>query len=324
MILQKQQQLQWLEEMDRRQALTADEKKDLNYRQIGFAGEESLGQILRDLIPSDWLLFQDIRLKMLSGEIQLDAVLFNGLGLTVFEAKNYTADYDYSNGQWKVNGRVKYHNDFQQLDRSVGLLSQELRRNGFNPPIHKYVVYINEDDTVEIDDLTLPFLKRAKIRRFVKQAIKDCQHKPVQSFQREADWLLGQHQSDDRRYSLTGDRSVTLRKGIYCVNCGAFGVEASRFHVTCSHCNYSESKEKAVLRTICAYGVLYPYMDLMASDLMEFIGPDIPYTTVYYTLGKFFIKRLNTTYYINPQSSFDIKFGQIIFKYKDSIKRKDD
>lgn len=322
MILKKQQQLQWLEEMDRRQALTVDEKQDLTHRQIGFAGEESLGQILRALIPSDWFLVQDVRLKMFSGEIQLDAVLFNGLGLTVFEVKNYIADYDYSNGQWKVNGRVKYHNDFQQLDRTVGLLSQELRRNGFELPIHKYVVYINEDDTVEIDDLTLPFLKRAKLRRYVKQAISDCQHKPVQSFQREADWLLGQHQADERRYSLTADRFVTLRKGIYCSKCGSFDLGHSRFHVTCPHCHYSESKEKAVLRTICAYGVLNPYKDLSVCDLMEFIGRDIAYSTVYYTLGKFFTKRPNSARFLNPQISFDNRHDQTSFKYKDALTRK--
>lgn len=262
MQLQKHQQLLWLEEIEKRKGLIGSEQRELKQMQAGFSGEEYFGRYLRNLIPKDWVLLQDIRVKILNGEIQIDAILINNLGLTLFEVKNYTADYQYSDGRWKVNGKVKYHNDFLQLDRTVDLLKVHMQLHGFNNPVSSFIVYINEEDTVEIDDPSLPFIKHAKLGRFIKKMMKDCQQAPTHNFQREAEWLLSQHQNDERRLSLTDDRFATIEKGIYCVACNSFNIDCDRYHVYCNDCHFSESKEKALVRTICDYGILFPFRNL--------------------------------------------------------------
>lgn len=317
MELQKHQDLLWLEELEKRGGLTADQQRELNYKRLGFRGEDEFGQLMRRYMPSDWQLLQDVRLKTIAGEIQMDAVLLNNLGLSVFEVKNYTADYHYSAGRWQVNGRPKHHDDFQQLERTAGLLTQQLQRNGFNLPVHQYVVYINEEDTVEIDDESLPFIKRAKLRRFINLSIDNCQSAPYQTYPRETEWLLSQHQPDDRRLTLSDGEFTELKKGIYCVNCHSFELECDRYHVHCRSCRYSESKEKAIVRTICDYGILFPYRGLTPIELARFMEPSVPYKNLFFVLSKHFVKQPNKGQYINPQSSFKTHFPNLAFHYKD-------
>ena len=140
MELRKHQELLWLEEMEKRGGLKEEGLRELQLRRKGYEGEADFGHLLHDYLPNNWLFIQDLRLKSVAGELQIDALLVNPLGLTVFEVKNYTADYQYSEGSWRVNGRAKVHNDFQQLERTVALLRQLLEQNGFKVPIEQYVV----------------------------------------------------------------------------------------------------------------------------------------------------------------------------------------
>lgn len=317
MKLRKHQDLLWLEEMEKRGGLTLEGQRELKHKQAGFLGEHEFGAIMRQYLPKNWQLLQDIRLKTPSGEIQIDAILVNNLGLTVFEVKNYTADYHYKEGRWQVNGRLKYHDDFLQLERTVGLLSQLLKQNGFKLPIQNYVVYINEEDTVEIDDETLPYLKRAKLRRFIKEAIENCQIAPHQSYERLSNWLVSQHQADDRRLTLTEEEFAKIKKGIYCVNCASFDIEFQRYHAKCCSCHYTESREKAIVRTICDYGILFPYEDLTAIEVGRLIGPTICYSAIYQTLAKYFKRLPHSRKYCNGQLPLNELFSEISFRYND-------
>lgn len=318
MELRKHQELLWLEEMEKRGGLKEEGLRELQLRRKGYEGEADFGHLLHDYLPNNWLFIQDLRLKSVAGELQIDALLVNPLGLTVFEVKNYTADYQYSEGSWRVNGRAKVHNDFQQLERTVALLRQLLEQNGFKVPIEKYVVYINEQDSVEIDDPTLPFLKRATLRRFVKEAIKQCQIASNQRYDKESDWLLSQHIDDERRFTLSDDEFASLKKGIYCVNCYTFDVTVSRYEICCRHCQFVEGREKATVRSICDYGLLFPYRDLCVVDLREFIGPPTNYNYILKILAKHFTKKPSANRYINPQLPLDYTTLTKTFYYKDT------
>lgn len=317
MKLLKHQDLIWLEEMEKRGGLTQEMKRELNQKQSGFTGESDFGRLIYEYMPKHWSLIQDLRLKTIGGEIQIDALLVNNLGLTVFEVKNYTADYRYVTGRWQVNGRPKYHDDFQQLDRTVGLLSQLLKQNNFEVPLKKFVVYINEQDTVEIDDSTLPFIKRAKLRSFIKETINDCQAASNHSYSKERDWLIKQHLEDYRRLSLTDEEFVGVKKGIYCVNCTSFKLSTTRYHFHCQHCHYAEAKEKAIVRTTCDYGLLFPYRNLIVPEVMDFIGPCLQKEHLYIILSKYFTKKPSSTHFINPQLPLSYRKSQRKFHYKD-------
>lgn len=317
MTLRKHQELLWLEEVALRGGLRDEWQRELLQKRTGYQGEADFGQLMRLHMPKHWLLIQDLRLKTLGGEIQIDALLVNHLGLTVFEVKNYSADYQYISGSWHVNGRKKYHDDFKQLDRTAGLLSQLLQQNGFKVPMKQFVVYINEQDSVEIDDASLPFLKRATIRRFVTGEIKRGHIAPNQNYRRESDWLIQQHVEDDHRLSLSEAEYLKVEKGIYCANCQSFSLESTRYHLRCRDCHYAESKEKAVVRTICDYGLLFPYKDLNVGELKEFVGDVVTRKYLYKLLPKYFKSKENSNQYDNPALPLDHSELNINFQYAD-------
>ena len=323
MKLRKHQELLWLEELERRGGLTEELQRELMKRRTGYQGEEDFGQVMSEFMPKNWLLIQDLRLKTLGGEIQIDAVLVNNVGLTVFEVKNYSADYQYISGSWHVNGRKKYHDDFKQLDRTADLLSQLLHQKGFKVPVKQFVVYINEQDSVEIDDASLPFLKRATIRRFIKSEKERGQIAPNQNYNCESDWLLQKHVADDRRLSLSEADYLKLEKGIYCVRCHSFSLESTRYHLCCQDCHYKESKEKAIVRTICDYGLLFPYKDLNVVEMSEFIGEIVSLSSLYILFGKYFEKKERSNSYMNPLLPFQYTDLPTNFYYKDKIPIKD-
>ncbi len=318
MKLQKHRDLLWLEEMQKRGGLTLEGQRDLKNKRGGFQGEDEFGKIMRQCMLEHWQLLQDVHLKTFSGEIQIDAILVNNLGFTVFEVKNYTADYQYSQGRWQVNGRLKYHDGFLQLERTTGLLKQLLQQNGFKLPMLNYVVYINEEDTVEIDDDSLPYLKRSKLHRFIKDTIDKCQKAPNKNYQRESEWLLNQHQTDERRLTLTADSYQKIKKHPYCVACTSFDIETHRYHIHCLSCHHKESKEKMIVRSICCYGILFPYEQLTAAELTRFLGPTINYSTLLRTLAKNFTRIPHTTKYKNEQLEFEQLFLETSFRYIDN------
>lgn len=51
------------------------------------------------------------------------------------------------------------------------------------------------------------------------------------------------------------DKVCSLRKGIHCGFCHNFNIKISKNKISCV-CGYIESKEEAVIRTICEYGAL--------------------------------------------------------------------
>lgn len=84
--------------METRRGLALVSKRELNQKN-GYLGEADLGRLISECIQKNWLLMQDVCLKTSSGEIQIDAIWVNNLGLTIFEIKNYTADYQYLAGR---------------------------------------------------------------------------------------------------------------------------------------------------------------------------------------------------------------------------------
>lgn len=154
----------------------------------------------------------------------------------------------------------------------------------------KIVIYINEQDTVEIDNPTLPYLKRAMLHRFIKGAINSCQVAPNQTYDEEVDWLIKQHLEDERRLNLTEEEFADIKKGIYCVKCASFAIEMKGNHFHCQNSHFGEAKEKAIVRTIYDYSLLFPYRNLNIVELIVFIGPNISRKYLYAILVNHFNK----------------------------------
>lgn len=110
-----------------------------------------------------------------------------------------------------------------------------------------------------------------------------------------------------------------LVKGIRCVKCGGFELTAIRYHMVCSY-GYREVKEKAIISTICEYGVLKHDADLSIRELMMFLNGNVSYRNLRSVMHKYFIKVKDGRYtrYENPTQIYEYAFKNHEFRYKDS------
>ncbi|UUX34691.1 nuclease-related domain-containing protein [Fundicoccus culcitae] len=316
----KAQEFQWLEEMEVRGVLDKEENTEIFIKRMGFEGEEEAYGLLSLYKNPEWRLLRDLRYVLQAGEIQVDLLLITQLGWLVFEVKNYDAEYRYVDGVWSVNGTVKMKDDFKQLKRMLDIFAGVHRSCGSGGELSGKLLFINESDSVDIEgvDASL-YLKRAKLKRFIQGLSNECQHLFVDdsSMDYDAEWLLARSVEDPRRKSLTQERYSKLKKGVYCDSCKSFNTKFQRYHLKCHECGYSESSEKAILRTICAYGVLFPFRALKTSEVLTLFGGQVKYVRVKTVLMKFFEYDSTTLLFKNPVNSYEYQFPQYKPYYRD-------
>lgn len=325
MCVEMSQQHRWLAELNSREGLLEPEKKDFYWKECGFEGEVRFAKLAEKASEPGWHWLFDLRLQTKAGEIQLDAVLICEAGWFCFEVKNYRANYQFSDNRMVVNGVPKYHDAFRQVERSRSIFDKIA--GGFSGvgAVKYYVVFINEADSVEVSEgvSDIPYIKNAKLQGFFQDLRYKCQKvshlREVlrRDFDEEARRLSAMHEDDNRRYSLTEERFVSLRKGLYCEQCCSFDVEVTRYYVVCRGCGFSEGKEKASLRLVCALGTLLPYERLRPYKVWQLGGGMLGIDSIRNTLIKHSSDSAIDGSYPNRNNSFEKQFAQAHFRYKD-------
>lgn len=93
--------------------------------------------------------------------------------------------------------------------------------------------------------------------------------------------------------------------GIYCCYCGNFDVTIGVKYIRCS-CGMHESRDEAIVRTICEYGVIHYKENFTTTKLTEFFDGDISRNNIFAILNKYFEKvgSYKNAEYINKGVSF--------------------
>lgn len=325
MCVEMSQQHRWLAEMNCREGLLELEKKDFYWKECGFEGEVRFAKLAEKASEPGWQWLFDLRLQTKAGEIQLDAVLICEAGWFCFEVKNYRANYQFSDNRMVVNGVPKYHDAFRQVERSRSIFDKIA--GGFSGvgAVKYYVVFINEADSVEVSEgvSDIPYIKNAKLQGFFQDLRYKCQKvshlREVlrRDFDEEARQLRAMHEGDSRRYSLTEERFVSLRKGLYCEQCSSFDVEVTRYYVVCRGCGFCEGKEKASLRLVCALGTLLPYERLRPYKVWQLGGGMLGLKSIRIVMSKNCTQNGMESSFKNTNQSFNKQFGHLDFRYKD-------
>lgn len=318
----KTQEYQWLEELQCRLALTKSEEKEIFIQRVGFDGELEAFKLISEYKQPDWQLLSGLRFTQRMAEIQVDLLLITQMGWVMFEVKNYDSNYHYRDGKWLVNGLPKTRDDFAQLNRTLAILKNVHQRSGASGKLSGKLLFINESDTVEIEgaDSAL-FVKRAKLKGFMRRLGEDCLNYLDNTHQIavEANWLNAHSEPDLHLRSLTDERYDKMRKGIYCCRCASFHIQFERYHICCESCGAVEAAEKAILRTICGYGILFPYKRLDTREVYSVFGGQVQYQRVKRILSKYFKRNASQIGFINPVKSFEYQFGHIKFAYNDKL-----
>lgn len=298
---------------------SGDDKDVQNLKRLaaGYAGECEFDDWLSSYGRPHWRIFKDIWIDA-GGTTQIDTLLVTGEGVYVFDVKNYSGALEYVDGKWFSGGKRLNKDIFIQLKRSMEKVNLMHYRMGRPGGLHSSIVFINEHNDVKIvDEVDVEVMMRNDIKRKIHKIADEENWNgslDIEQVARGVETFIIPCPYKPRE--LEDAEFERLRGGICCVKCSGFDVEVHRYHVQCG-CGHVESKEKAVLRTVCEYGVLRHDRELKLEEVYQFLGGVISKKHLSKVLRRYF-KLISTgrhAKYENPRSEFDFVFNQYDFYY---------
>lgn len=308
---------QWLHILCARGGGSDKDVQNLKRLSAGYAGECEFDDWILNYGRPHWKIFKDIWIDA-GGTTQIDTLIVTGEGIHVFDVKNYSGTLEYVEGKWFSGGKRLGKDIFIQLKRSMEKVNLMHYRIGRPGGLYSSIVFINEHNDVKIvDDVDIEVVMRNDIKRKI--------HNIADEERWNENLDIGKVASAIEKFiipcpykprELDEAESGRVRSGICCEKCSGFDVAVHRYHVRCG-CGHAESKEKAVLRTICEYGVLRHERELKLEDVHQFLGGVISKIRLSEILRKYFkiIKMGRYAEYSNPRLEYEFLFKDLIFRY---------
>lgn len=286
---------------------TKEEK--LNYYQtvMGTQGEAIVLDYLQKYGKKHWVVMQNLW-QNYSGRFEMDIILFTRHKSYTIEIKNYKRKFTYEAGKVKINGRTRSSNPFHQARRAYTNLENICLDHSYPTRFQGVVVFVGVDNHVEIhSEMTdLEIVPRTRLLTFIEEiAEEEAQYtgepldvkriiRQLEKYETENDYLPE---------PVTKEKMATARKGICCENCQSYSVENKKHKVICRRCGVVENREKAIVRTICEYGVLNFKSNLTLKPLFEFFGGQVSKSYLFKNVHKHFtvIKNGRHSYILNEK-----------------------
>ncbi len=312
---------QWLHILRARGGGDDKDAQNLKRLSAGYAGECEFDDWLSSYGRPHWKIFKDIWIDA-GGTTQIDTLLVTAEGVYIFDVKNYSGALEYVGGKWFSGGKRLNKDIFIQQKRSMEKVNLMHYRMGRPGGLYSSIVFINEHNDVKIvDDVDVEVTMRNDIKRKIHK-IGDEENwngsldidqvaRGVETF------IIPCPYKPDELEDAEFER---LRRGICCVKCSGFDVAVSRYHVRCG-CGHAEPKEKAVLRTICEYGVLRHDRELKVNEIEKFLGKIVSRRRLTEILRRNFklIAGGKHARYENPCLEYQYVFKNKEFRYEEKI-----
>lgn len=311
---------QYLEILNRRGGATEDEIRQLQALEVGYEGEVEFDRWPEKYGSSDWVVYKDLWLSA-NGTTQIDTLVITPAGIFIFDVKNYFGEAVYENGQMIKNSQRMRKDIFVQLRRSLEIVDIIHGRIGSPGMLEASIVFVNEHFIFENkdDSIRMKYVMRNEIYKKL-QSMKNIENMKNHIDMSQTCNMLDEFIIDNPYLPnpLNENRYVHLAKGIHCVKCNSSDIHINRFHVDCK-CGYQEGKSKAILRTICEFGVLNFHRDITAGDLAIFFNGQLSYRHICKVLKDSFTRVPGRRYakYQNSGKSYEFLFGHREYRYKD-------
>lgn len=305
--------LELLRELDKRKALHFQEElqEELLRLEKGLAGEELVHTYLKKYGKKDWVVLRNIWLQYY-GSFEIDLLLLTRAGIYVFEVKNYTGKYEFSNNQCLINGKIVGNNAVHQAQKALvnlrGILSSYSNFNRLH--LTGLLAFVGEHHCVKLHDepRDIEVVMRNTLRARIWEILEEERNYQGRSVNVQACKQFFEKIQQTNPLKLNDLSEVTLssiQPGVCCSRCGNFNVVFKNKRLTCS-CGMYEPREETIIRTICEYGVINYEKDLTTRELVDFFDGDVSRTCILGCLKKHFNKigHNKSTKYINQRLPF--------------------
>ena len=292
-----------------------DRKREQQFHRLerGMVGEQQALDYLRRCIPENWTVIQNLWVDF-NGTCEFDLLLVTDIDqVIVFEIKNYSGIFTYENGSCIVDDKVIASNCIAQTKKAHINLQAMIREVSSTIQVHGVLVFISPDNWVDIKSEVsgIQILMANQFLLYLKKIVAKAKSQPLRGNTSELVLKVCQKYRVENPYAPKPVDSSTysqLKKGIHCEACQSFQIEKQGNSINCRNCGASESKEKAILRTIHEYGVLNFESNLSIGELLEFFDNQVSKYSLRNVLQKYFGKMGNSryTYYINKKIPFNL------------------
>lgn len=302
-----------------RDLLTETETEQYRRNEIGAVGENIVASFIKENGLPGWRLLSNVWLSG-DGSFECDLLLLTEYAVHTFEVKHYTGHFTYENGYCKL-GRIKLEQDcIQQARKSYLRLLRLLRQYDYNISVNGALIFSSSKNKVVIgspvEDIHL--FQLPDLYEYLESIKRDEKTVPANPINHEAIiYFLKDYEIENPFLPepISEERILTARKGICCAMCRSFDVEHSKYYIACT-CGYNESREEAIVRTACEYGVLTYDRNYSIGEIYHFIGKKVSKTYTQRVLAKHFhlTNKNKHSYYKNySQSYISLKNN---FKYR--------
>ncbi|XJS10858.1 nuclease-related domain-containing protein [Aerococcaceae bacterium WGS1372] len=318
--------LEFLEVLDRRYQLPDESKKRLWALQVGHQGQVVFDRILNQHVPTGWQILHNLNFARDFGKIQIDTLVISPHVIYHFEVKNLVSDYEFRDNSWynSKNGQ-QYRNYFTQLNRQNEILSLIFSELNIELPLVSKLILINEEDTVTFyQDMQEHYLKRWQIARFIRNEHEKFSNNSVKKSEFSesiANLLMENTIEEFVKEQYDEQKFITnIQGGILCPQCHykiKLSNQSNKFILHCVNCKATESKERAIVRTICEIGLLNYEKDLTFSIVNRFIGEPGLRRSIQRILSKHFALTGSRkfSHYNNPKTSIERAFSKTMFYF---------
>ncbi|HIW12479.1 MAG TPA: NERD domain-containing protein [Candidatus Salinicoccus stercoripullorum] len=280
----------YFETLSGRAELDRKEAADLARYRSGYSGECEYDAVLDAVGHDNLFVFRDIWMQAGGGEVQFDALIVVDNVLIANEIKNYSGNYSYENGVWRVRGQQISEDPVSQLSRAAGKLVKLRNESGFQFDIEKEIVFINpyfifggDGGMGASGGGSRQFVMRNRLKQYFRSL---GNHTSGRSAKVLAEEISGRIIADP--YPVPETDYGRLRPGANCFKCGSFDVELKRFVSVCRRCSYAETVERLIVRTVVDFAVLFPDGDVTMRKIYNFLDQQIDTQKIQRWMSRYF------------------------------------
>jgi hypothetical protein len=277
-------ELKILTALNNRMDLPEKEKQQYWSQLKGFEGELQFDRLIATLEPEN-LILSDLLLEVSGSVFQIDSLVIFQDTIYLFEVKNFEGDYYYDGEKLRTIIGKEVKDPLLQLKRSESLLRQLLNTINYNYTLKAYVIFINPEFSLFQAPKDEPIILPTQMNRFIKK-LNNTKSKISARNNKLAEKLLSLHLPESPMKRSYEYEYGMLRKGVFCVECGAALNDYKWPSLTCPKCGSQENIESAILHSIEEYKLLFPNRKITTNDIFEWCGYVLPKRTIKFLLAK--------------------------------------
>lgn len=277
-----------LEILGKRAELDGREKRDLERYRSGYGGELEYDRVFDEVGHEQMYVFRDIWLGIGDSKVQLDALIVADNLLIVNEIKNYSGNYSYENGIWKVRNQQISEDPVSQVSTAANKLLRLRYESGVQFEVQKEIVFVNPYMIFGPTDYRHAdlFVMRNRLKQYFRSFHNNTFGRPAKVLAEE----VARRIISPPHPAPSSDIS-RLKLGMNCYRCQSFDVSKKRFCSECRDCGYTEPFERLVVRSAIEFSVLFPEEKVTCRGIHEFLGKSLNYQTVQRRLSTYFVKK---------------------------------